>query len=203
MYLFLLKVLSICKISFIIGSQALFFTLTQLAIPVIGFSTDISTSFALFLVRSLVMGISSGQDIYMALVYHIPTFCGALAITRHFFLIRLIIPLSAVVIFISNPIGGQAWLYSTLWLIPCVITISSPNSFFLRALASTFTSHAVGSVIWLYTYHLTAQEWLTLMPITIIERCIYALGIALCMHAITFIKNYHMRLSPLSESTLC
>jgi len=101
--------------------------------------------------------------------------------------IRVGLPLLCMGLFIAHPIGSQAFLYSFYWLIPIVLYAFPHQSLFLQSLGSTFVAHAVGSVIWLYTVPMTAGMWLGLIPVVIIERVLFALGMVVMHQVISFI----------------
>ncbi|MFH1447660.1 MAG: hypothetical protein ABIG39_02245 [Candidatus Micrarchaeota archaeon] len=86
------------------------------------------------------------------------------------------LPLLCMAAFMFHPIGGQAWLYSLYWLIP-VAAAYLPNRLFLRSLGATFTAHAIGSTLWLYTFETTPAFWMMLIPIVAFERLMFASGI--------------------------
>ena len=88
-----------------------------------------------------------------------------------------VVPLACMVLFVINPIGGQAWAYSLYWLIPA-IALMLPEHLFFRALGATMTAHAIGSVIWLYTFPSTPEFWMALIPVVAFERLLFALGIS-------------------------
>ena len=81
-----------------------------------------------------------------------------------------------ILLFILNPIGRQAWMYSAIWLIPFVATFFKKRLVF-NSLGATFTAHAVGSVIFLYIFGLTPAIWMALIPVVFIERGLFTLGI--------------------------
>jgi hypothetical protein len=90
------------------------------------------------------------------------------------------IPAICMALFIMHPTGREAWLFSLYWLIPIIGRILPNNIRFrelIQSFGATFTSHAVGSVLFLYTIPLTSAEWLALIPIVAIERFIFGLGI--------------------------
>lgn len=113
---------------------------------------------------------------------------------------RALIPLACMILFIAHPQGRQAWYYSLYWLIP--ITDSFINKF--KSLGSTFTAHAVGSVVFLYAFNLNAVVWKSLVPVVAMERIQFALGIWLSYTAGTWalkhLKNINFgRLNVLSR----
>ena len=91
---------------------------------------------------------------------------------------QLIIPVLAIVSYNLNPVGRSVWYYSLFWLIP-LITYPFKNRFLiLKAYGSTFTAHAVGGAIWVWTFNMPALVWQSLIPVVILERSIFALGIS-------------------------
>lgn len=89
----------------------------------------------------------------------------------------LLVPAAAMLAFWLHPVGQQAWLYALYWLIP-IIAKFLPDRLFFRSLGSTFTAHAVGSVLFLYTIPSEPGLWLMLIPIVAMERLSFALGIS-------------------------
>jgi len=81
-----------------------------------------------------------------------------------------------MILFLIHPIGRQAWLYPMLWIIPLMATFAKKR-LILNSLGATFTAHAVGSTIFLYAFGLTPQIWLGLIPVVLIERGVFAIGI--------------------------
>lgn len=81
-----------------------------------------------------------------------------------------------IALFLLNPIGRQAWLYSMIWLLPFVATFFK-KKLILNSLGATFTAHAIGSTIFLYAFGLTPQIWLALIPVVLIERGVFTVGI--------------------------
>ncbi len=92
----------------------------------------------------------------------------------------ILIPIICIVLFCIHPVGSQAWIYSLYWLIPIGLTFVSKKNLFYQSVSTTFIQHAIGSVIWIYFVSpLSAQVWLSLMPLVAIERLIFAIGICL------------------------
>jgi len=92
-----------------------------------------------------------------------------------------VVPLACIGLFLLHPVGRAAWLYSLYWLIPVLAVVLPervPGKLFFRSFGATFTAHAVGSVIWLYTVPMSAEQWLTLIPVVAYERFLFGLGIA-------------------------
>ena len=63
-----------------------------------------------------------------------------------------------------------------IWMIPFVATFFKKR-LILNSLGATFTAHAVGSVIFLYSFGLTPAIWIGLIPVVFIERGVFTLGI--------------------------
>ncbi|MDO8573717.1 MAG: hypothetical protein Q7R77_03130 [Candidatus Daviesbacteria bacterium] len=90
----------------------------------------------------------------------------------------LIIPVLAIIAFIAHPIGRQVPQYALMfWFIPIIAYFKRDNLFF-RSLGSTFTAHAVGGALWIWTFNLPAAVWRSLPPIVVAERLLFATGIA-------------------------
>jgi len=89
-----------------------------------------------------------------------------------------IVPLICMALFMLHPIGGQAWYYSLYWLIPLIAFLFFKKRLFARSLGATFTAHAIGSTVWLYSIPMTVQQWQALIPIVAYERILFAAGIS-------------------------
>lgn len=90
--------------------------------------------------------------------------------------LNLIIPVLAIIAFNLNPIGRTVWFYSLFWLIPVVCYFWQEEFLLAKALGATFTAHAVGGAIWIWSFHLQASIWVSLIPIVIVERLVFAMA---------------------------
>ena len=171
-----LKVGSLLKVSFIIGSFMTFFSMTPMITPLSGLFGGLSGSCAVFGIGLLLKLLFFKSLPLKILVYHVPGFFGALYLARSGSLIRLWVPLICMLLFIVHPVGGAAWVYSLYWLIPVILYFLPHNNLFLRCLGSTFVAHAVGSVMWLYMTGMPATAWLALIPVVAAERLTFAAG---------------------------
>ena len=90
---------------------------------------------------------------------------------------NIIVPFLAIVAFNLHPIGRSAWVYSMFWLIPVICYFLRERFLLARALGATFTAHAIGGAFWIYAFGLSKEIWLGLIPVTAIERSMFALGI--------------------------
>lgn len=186
LWVFAMKIASVFKISFIIGSSMAFFSAFNIIAPLAGAFGGVAHS--ILIVGLGIMGsLLSGKVLlsHLVLSYHIPTFFAS-AYWYSGAPIRLFLPLLCMLLFVTHPTGMAAWVYSLYWLIPIVIYFSKRNSVFLNALGSTFIAHAVGSVIWLYTIPMLPAQWLALMPIVALERFAFALGMVVVHYGITY-----------------
>ncbi len=92
-----------------------------------------------------------------------------------------LICLVSIFLFVIHPVGREVWFLSFFWLIPIlgkVLPDKMKGALLLRSFGATFTAHAVGSAIWIYTVPMTAGQWVSLVPIIAYERFLFGLGIA-------------------------
>ncbi len=156
------------------------FLLAQTALaPLIGL-VGIFPSFLLLVIRTGIQTYKINTLYTILSAYHIPTFCGALYFSalkkRLLTVFTALIPLLCIALFIIHPVGQLAWVYTLYWFIPVITLFLARQNFFLHALGSTFTTHAVGSVIWLYTHPTIPLYWLELIPVVAFERLLIALS---------------------------
>src|SRR3972149_1426758 len=90
----------------------------------------------------------------------------------------LLIPLLSIIIFNLHPVGRAAWFYSLFWFIPLLAWPLRQRFLVPRSLGSTFTAHAIGGAVWIWAFNMPAAVWVSLIPIVILERSIFALGIS-------------------------
>ncbi len=102
----------------------------------------------------------------------------------------LIVPLLAIVAFNLNPVGRQVWFFSLFWTIPIICHFFRERFLLARALGATFGAHAVGGAIWVWMIPLPASVWIGLIPVVIIERSLFALGIATSFVGVTAIIHF-------------
>ncbi len=93
--------------------------------------------------------------------------------------LTLIAPVIAMFGFWAHPEGLKAWYYALYWLIPVAMYFLHDKFIFARALGTTFTAHAVGSVLWIWIFNMKAAVWISLIPVVWKERGLMALGITL------------------------
>ncbi len=96
-------------------------------------------------------------------------------------LLAVLVPLLAILAFVTHPVGREVWFFSLFWTIPALIKVlplKYANNTLLRSLGATFTAHAVGGAAWVWSVPMTAGQWVGLIPIVIYERALFAVGIA-------------------------
>lgn len=172
----LIKLGSLAKVSFIVGSQLAFFSIGAICIPLAGAFAGIAGALSVFGLRLGLNFLITAHIPFEFLAYHIPGLCASLYWASSNKIVKVVPALLCMVLFLAHPVGAQAALYSLFWLIPVYLTLWAPKNLFNTALASTFTAHAVGSVIWMYTVSMTPDQWLMLIPVVIAERLLFAVG---------------------------
>lgn len=163
------------SISKIIGSSQSF-TLFELIAPIGGmFLGPVLGGLSAFFVRLINIVLFRQSLDLLTVIRFLPAVLAAAYFGLKTKKTALIFPI-CIALFILNPIGRQAWLYSMIWLVPFVATFFKKR-LILNSLGATFTAHAVGSTIFLYTFGLTPQIWLALIPVVFIERGVFTVGI--------------------------
>ena len=163
------------SISKIIGSSQSF-TLFELLAPIGGmFLGPIFGGLSAFFVRLVNVVLFKQSLDLVTVIRFLPAMMAAVYFGLKSKKSAIIFPI-CIILFLLNPIGRQAWLYSMIWLIPLMATLGKKR-LILNSLGATFTAHAIGSTIFLYTFGLTPQIWLALIPVVFIERGIFTVGI--------------------------
>lgn len=171
------------KVSFVVGSRCALFSFSQCLTPLAGAFGGIPVSILVGI--SQLLWYKSCAATNLLLICPIATLCGALYFAlRPQKLLAALIPLSCVILFIAHPHGAQAAWYSFFWTVPLLTLLLPHQSFFLHALGSTFTTHAVGTVLWLYVKNLSPQLFVSLVPLVIVERLLFATGMTVSYYAI-------------------
>jgi hypothetical protein len=187
-YAVMLKLVSFIKMSLLMSSQMiLWFSAANCIVPLSGAFGGITASVGLFAARQLVHLLCFKTLSLSFLAFSVPGLCASLYWATRHYAIRLLLPVVCMLLFIAHPTGSQVWIYAMYWLIPVAIYFCAQRSLFLQALASTFVAHAVGSVIWLYTMPTTADTWLSLLPIVMCERLLFAGGMVVVFHVMKHI----------------
>lgn len=175
-------------LSFIVGSFFRFFSIKNCIIPLSGAFGGIAGSSILSFARLLIGFFTVGIGSFKTLALYIPGFFGSLYWASQSAAVRIAIPALCMLLFTLHPVGSQAYAYSLFWLIPIALYFVPKKSLFLEALGSTYTAHAVGSVIWLYATEMSPATWLGLIPVGCAERILFAGGMTAAHVAIAKIE---------------
>ena len=167
--------------SALIGTENQFFTLFQFVGPIAGaFLGPVVGVLAVFIAE--VTDIIIGQKaVTMLTVLRI----APMLFATYYFATRrkalnIIAPLVAIIAFVIHPIGRQVWFFALYWAIPIVVELL-PKQYSDHVLAksygATFTAHAVGGMLWIWTVPMTAAQWIALIPVVAYERLLFGAGI--------------------------
>lgn len=182
------------KVSMVIGSYTAFFSLNNCLLPLSGAFFGLTGALFVTLIKMIFGMLAYGGLFPLSkLAFCIPGFFAAAYWTSPSWLLRIGVPLACMLLFIVHPVGGQVWVYAMYWWIPIALYFIQKNNLFMIALGSTFVAHAVGSVIWLYTVPMSTSAWVTLLPVVIIERLIFAAGAVMLYKGIHAIIT-HLRI---------
>lgn len=166
----------------LIGAKNAFFSLFDLSISGLGLLGYTGPVILLYAVRSLAR---------FSLLTHFPSFVGGWYATQASVFIRVSIPFVCMVLFLGHPIGFLAYGYTCFWLIPlCAARAEQP---LIRALNTTLISHAVGSVIWLYTRNLSVAQWWGLIPVVAVERLCAAIMITAWYYSYQHMSQFNIK----------
>ena len=175
------------QFSIIIGAPAKSFSLFEFLGPIGSQLFSIPLGVASVLVVEAVNFIVSGQTVtainiarFLPMVFAAVYFGIDFAKNKNLASskVMLLVPLACMALFIANPEGQGAWFYSLFWTIPVIVAVWFNENLVAMSLGATFTAHAVGSVAFLYAFNIPTATWAMLVPITAVERGLFALGIA-------------------------
>jgi hypothetical protein len=177
------------KFSFIMGWPHAFFSLGAAIAPLSGELAGNGGSMAFFALNLIVYFIVKGSFAWHYLSYFIPGLFAAFYWSNNSKIVRIVPAALCMFLFIIHPTGSEAAVYSLFWLIPIIVALVKKQTIFMRALGSTFTAHAVGSVIWLYTLNMSADQWIMLIPVVIFERLLLAISMVGMYHALHYARE--------------
>lgn len=171
----------------VIGAEGAQFTFFEFIGPIGGqlFSPMLG-ALAVVLVKAAGSLLNGAAFDFMTLARLLPAAAGA-----YYYGTRrkavLAVPLIAIALFLLHPEGAAAWAYSLFWLVPFIaMRFDTPLA---RAFGSTFTAHAVGSVVFLYAFNIPAATWWMLIPVTLAERTLFAVGITGAAYALNTVAS--------------
>lgn len=165
------------------------FTLFDLFAPIsgafLGSIIGVIAVVAMQIINLLLHGFSGVQTEsvlkLVATLRFLPLILGVLyfgLLKQKFSSLILIVPIISIIAFIVHPIGRSVWYYSLFWLIPLIVWPIRGRFLIAKSLGSTFTAHAAGGAVWIWAFNLPASVWQSLIPVVIMERAIFALGIS-------------------------
>lgn len=169
--------------SSVVGVKQQYFTLFQFFGPIAG--AFLGSVFGIIAVLSaqLIDFVWTGKEIVWINIFRLtPMLFAAYYFTKKGNKsVSVAIPIICMAAFMIHPVGTHAWFFSLYWTIPVIVKLlpkKYANNLFLRSLGATFTAHAVGSTVFLYSIPMPSEAWIGLIPIVAVERLLFAAGIA-------------------------
>ncbi|CAN5172483.1 hypothetical protein BH09DEP1_BH09DEP1_0440 [soil metagenome] len=184
----LAKVTSFAKFSFIIGSKMAFFAPAAMLLPLAGAFGGIAGSLGMLGMGLAIRCVFFGAMPLAFFAFHIPGFFASLYWASTSKLIRIAPALVCALLFMVHPIGAANLWYSLFWIVPVVAALL-PSRLFTTALGSSFTAHAVGTLVWLYAGQLSSADFAVLAPVVIVERLMMAVGMVLAYKVIAHVYS--------------
>lgn len=181
---FFVLVLISKKINFsaLVGTESQFFTVFQFFGPIAGsFLGPVFGIVAVFFSQLVDFFIVGKEASWINLLRFLPMLLAVYYFGSKKKILGTAVPIICILLFVIHPVGQQAWVYSLFWLIPVlgkILPKKIPGQLFFKSYGATFTAHAIGTVLWIYTIPSTPGMWITLLPITAYERFLFGLGIA-------------------------
>ena len=191
------------KLSFVWGSESIFFSVFGFIAPVVGAFLGAPECLGVLLLYKYLPSLFGLKISFITM--GLPTFgamlCWRLGLGQNNFYkkiaefyLNVLLPILCMAIFSLNPSVGIGWVYSLYWLIPPFIygfrlLGFACNSILAVALRSTFIAHAIGSVIWCYTIPMTPLKWINLMPVVAIERLLFSFSMVLFYNIILALQR--------------
>ena len=172
------------KINFspLIGAENQFFTLFQFFGPIAGGFLGSAFGVIAVLFAELIDFFVSGKEVMLINILRLtPMLFAAYYFGSKKRNLSVIVPVIAIAAFVLHPVGRQVWFFSLFWAIPIIAKLlpqKYSGNVISKSFGATFTAHAVGGAIWVWTVPMTAAQWVALIPIVIYERTLFASGIA-------------------------
>lgn len=183
----LAKVTGFAKFSFIVGSKMAFFAPAAVLLPLVGAFGGISGSIGMLGLGLLMRCLFFGTMPLVFFAYHLPGFFASLYWATDSKVLRILPIIFCIILFIAHPVGAQSVWYSLFWLIPMIM--ASYSSLFAVALGSSFTAHAVGTIVWLYAGQLSPVDFALLVPVVIVERLMITVAMVLAYKVIVYMHS--------------
>ena len=173
-----IELFKLFKLSYVFGSAFTFFSINNVFAPMVGVLASSWVGSFFFLFKAILKFVALRQNFWLLAALQFPFIFAALAWNNN--KVMTIVSVLAIILFNLHPVGSASFLYSALWLIPLTISLFSTQNIFFIALGSTFIAHAVGSIAWLYlSENLTTINWISLIPLVLFERIVFASGMVL------------------------
>jgi len=185
--------LTFLKVSYLFGSYAAFFSGKNMVLPLSGLYGGLLGATAAPLLSYVIRYGICGILPFKILAYHVPGYCASLYLATNSMLVRLLLPALCIVLFIVHPVGCYAAPYTVFWFIPMGVYMRSIKGHFAQMLGSTFTAHAVGSVIWLYCVPMSVASWYALIPVVCVERLLFATGMWVAYQLVEKVSAFNWR----------
>ena len=183
-YALIIRILRSISIASLAGTQLLV-TGSTLVAPLIGYFASTTTCISLYFIRTLL--IFSGHLPFAGSLVYLPTLAGSITLSTQSRIYEVTISLTCMALFLLHPVGQTSFLYASYWLLPVFFSFVKNRTIGMRAISSTFITHAVGSTIYLYTHATDSLFWHALIPQVWIERMTHALVLTLCYYACSWI----------------
>jgi len=173
------------KINFspLVGAENQFFTLFQFFGPIAGAFLGSVFGVIAVLFAQLIDFVIVGKEVSLINLLRLtPMLFAAYYFGSKKKSLSIIVPLIAIALFVLHPVGRQVWFFSLFWTIPIIARLLPDKYAFgvpLRSLGATFTAHAVGGSLWIWTVPMAAGQWVGLIPVVIYERILFAAGIGI------------------------
>lgn len=184
-FMALLKIVAFCKVNLLTGPFMLFFSATHSFMPLTGAFGGLMTTATVIGISTLAKVIFGVSYAPYFITYHIPSFIASAYWAYDHWFVRVVVPVLCMMLFIAHPVGLSAFPYALYWVIPVALYLFNIRTIFASSLGSTMIAHAVGSVIWLYTVPMTAEQWYSLIPVVALERLLFALGMTAAYYALS------------------
>jgi len=212
----LLIVASLTPWSSILGTSAHVIGAWAIIVPLLGALLPLSLSSSVLAALALGRWYTIGLPLALGLPTALATISWGLSTAEYKTktilvldaLLHVALPLTCIILFITNPTGHQAAVYTSYWLIPMALWVlrianyAPANSWLAisgNALQSTFIAHAVGSIIWLYAVPMSASHWLALIPVVAVERLLIAGMSILALQAMVTAANTTTKAVPTQQ----
>lgn len=165
--------------SAVLGTEQQYFTFFQFFGPIAGAFLGPIVGVASVLVAEVINFLFVGKEFNWINLFRLtPMLFAAYYFGTRKARLSAAIPIVCMALFMLHPVGSQAWYFSLYWLIPALARFL-PKRLFAKSLGATFTAHAIGSTIFLYTIPTVPELWIMLIPVVAFERFLFASGISI------------------------